>query len=163
MKLLKGYGLFMYNLCEKTGVYFSKHLWLYWLLMFTWALPMTLIGLLVTLVLLIAGKKPERYGHSYRFIVGKRWGGITLGLMFIQDEVKSESNAIHEYGHVHQLILGPFFLLLCGLPSMIRYWWIEFAKKSNRPFYDEIWFERSATNLGNLIVKKERKYKIVSK
>ena len=161
MKPLKGYGLFMYNLCEKTGVYFSKHLWLYWVLMFTWALPTTLIGLLVTLFLLIAGKRPKRYGHAYRFLVGKHWGGLSLGLMFIQDKTEGKSVARHEYGHLHQLILGPFSLFLCSIPSAIRYWYMELSKRTDLSPYEQIWFERSATNLGELIVNGHRYYVIV--
>lgn len=158
MKPLKGYGLFMYNLCEKTGLYFSKHLWLYWILVFTWALPTTIIGLLVTLVMIIIGKKPERYGHSYRFAFGKPWGGITLGLMFMQDGKKYGSTAMHEYGHVHQIILGPLFLPLVGIPSFLRATWRTYTKKTNLSPYDEIWFERSASDLGSLIVTGKRKY-----
>jgi len=158
MRPLKGYGLFMYNLCEKTGLYFSKHLWLYWLLVFTWALPTTLIGLLITLVMLITGKKAERYGHSYRFAFGKHWGGVTLGLMFMQDEKSHQGTAMHEYGHVHQIILGPFALLLCNIPSAVRYWYRTFAKKIKHRPYDEIWFERSASDLGSLIVTGKRMY-----
>lgn len=157
MKPLKGYGLFMYNLCEKTGLYFSKHLWLYWILVFTWALPTTIIGLLVTLVMIILGKKPERYGHSYRFTFGKPWGGITLGLMFMQDGEKYDSTAMHEYGHVHQIILGPFFLFLVGIPSLIRANILYALPIKHKP-YDEIWFERSASDLGSLIVTGKREY-----
>ncbi|MCK9470330.1 MAG: hypothetical protein M0Q88_01065 [Bacilli bacterium] len=157
LKPLKGYGLFMYNLCEKTGLYLSKHKVLFWLLMFTWALPMTILGLLVTLVLLIGGKRPEKYHNTYRFIIGNSWGGLTLGLMFLQSKKSSEHTAMHEYGHIHQVILGPLFPFLVAIPSATRYWYQKLSKKITPP-YDEIWFERSATNLGNLIIKGKRKY-----
>jgi len=156
LKPLKGYGLFMYRLCEKTGLFLSKHLFLYWILMFTWALPSTLLGLIVTLFLLLCGKKPERYGHSYRFIIGKHWGGVTFGLMFIQDGTRSENTAMHEYGHVHQLILGPLWLILNGIPSATRYWYRKLSKRTDLPSYYEVWFERSASNLGTMIVKNKQ-------
>lgn len=157
LKPLKGYGLFMYNLCEKTGLYLSRHKVLFWLLMFTWALPMTLVGLLVTLVLLICGKRPEKYHNVYRFTIGKSWGGLELGLMFLQSKNSGEHVAMHEYGHLHQLILGPLFPVLVAIPSAVRYWHQTLSKKITPP-YDEIWFERSATDLGNLIITGKRKY-----
>lgn len=161
MKPLRGYGLFMHNLCEKTGVYFSKHLILHWILMFTWALPTTILGLLITVILLLAGKRPERYGHAYRFVFGKNWGGLTMGLMFMQDSSRNDFVARHEYGHIHQIILGPLFLFLVAIPSAIRYWIHTLSKKGNLPAYDEIWFERSATNLGELVINGRRYYIIV--
>lgn len=156
MKPLTRYGLFMYNLCEKTGLFLSRHVWLYWLIMFTWALPTTIIGLFATLGLLIIGKKPERYGHTYRFVVSDHWGGLTLYPMFIQDKTAGEGTSRHEYGHLHQLILGPFFFLLVGIPSATRYWIRTIFKNKQHAPYDQIWFERSATDLGSLIITGKR-------
>ena len=73
-----------------------------------------------------------------------------MGTMFLRDNsnyIISTNN--HEYGHTFQnAILGPFFIFIVAIPSAIRYWYREFSKKT-QPDYDAIWFEGSATEIGN--------------
>lgn len=55
----------------------------FYILSFTWGLPMTLIGCLAALVLTMAGFKAQRWGYCYYFEIGSRWGGCELGLFFL--------------------------------------------------------------------------------
>ena len=66
-KPLTKYGKFMYNLCFKTGVFLSKHKVLLYILMFTWGLPMSILGLIVSLFMLITGHKPIPYHGVWYF------------------------------------------------------------------------------------------------
>lgn len=117
---------------------------------------MTLLGLIITLVLLIFGKKPKKHKGIYYIEVGKGWGGLEMGLMFLCSENPSEHLKNHETGHTYQnALLGPLFPILVGIPSAIRYWYREIVYKINTkkyynlPKYDDIWFEGSASDIGN--------------
>ena len=148
-------GRFMYSLCDKGAKFLYKHKWLYYLLACTWGVIMTLLGLIISLVLLIFGRKPHKYHGIYYFQVGKGWGGLEMGLMFLTSKDASEYIRAHEYGHTFQnALLGPLFPILVGIPSAIRYWHREYLYKHNfqkyvaLPKYDDIWFEGSATDIG---------------
>lgn len=143
---------------NKLALKLAKHKWLYYLLNLTWGLFLTLIGLIITLVLLIIGKKPKKYYGIYYFEIGKLWGGFETGLMFVRDKESIESVSMHELGHTYQnAILGPFMIILVSIPSMIRYWYreLKYERKGLKPptAYDSIWFESSATYIGTTIVK----------
>lgn len=125
---------------------------LYYILNVTWGLPLTLVGALVALGLLITGHKPKRHGGCLYFNVGNWWGGVNLGLIFLTDKVDAESVKNHEYGHsLQNAAFGPLMIPLIAIPSAIRYW-IQRYRQANglkRVDYDAIWFEGQATYLGN--------------
>ena len=69
--------------------------------MFTWALPVTVVGLLVALVCMICGAKPKKFGWVFYQEVGPDWwGGLEMGVNFFRDK-KSGFHYIndHEFGH----------------------------------------------------------------
>ena len=126
---------------------------LYWILSLTWGLPMTLIGFIVALVLLATAHKPYRFGYTFYFKVGKSWGGLELGGLFITDSTPSLHTLCHEHGHGFQnLWWGPLFPFVIGIPSAIRYWYreIKYHRKGKVPptTYDSMWFEGQASRLG---------------
>lgn len=126
---------------------------LYWIVSLTWGGLMTFIGLIVALVLLITGHKPYKFGYTFYFKVGKNWGGLELGGLFITDSNPSLHTLCHEHGHGFQnLWWGPLFPFVIGIPSAIRYWYreIKYYRKGKVPptTYDSIWFEGQASKLG---------------
>ena len=128
---------------------------LFYLLSFTWGLPMTLIGCMVSLVLLIAGYKPKKYGYTWYFEVGNNWGGLELGVMFLTNKTPSTHTKNHEVGHTLQnCYLGPLTPFVVSIPSAIRYWYREYLVRSGKkkwselPDYDSIWFEGDASKRG---------------
>ena len=146
------YGKFMFNLCHDGAIFLAKHRWLYYILACTWGILLTLPGIIITLTLLIIGKKPKKYGGIYYFQVGKYWGGFEMGLMFVRDTTSWDSVNSHELGHSYQnAILGPFMPFLVSIPSAIRYWYRQYTKKA-LPAYDAIWFEGNATFVGEKII-----------
>lgn len=147
-------GAWMYQWVSSAAVWLSKHKWLYYLLACTWGILLTLPGVLITLVLLICGKKPIPYYGIYYFEIGASWGGLEMGLMFLRDTTSWNEVNRHELGHSYQnAILGPFMPFLVSIPSAIRYWYQRLKKGPHKP-YDAIWFEGSATDIGYWIVKK---------
>jgi hypothetical protein len=133
---------------------------LFYLLSFTWGLPMTLIGCVVAIVLLMLGYKPKKWGYCYYFEVGKNWGGIELGLIFIVNQNALSSIKSHELGHSQQnCMLGFLMPFLVCIPSATRYWYREYLVRSGKkkyfelPDYDSVWFESQASTLGTKFIK----------
>lgn len=133
----------------------------FYILSFTWGLPLTLIGCLVAGVLVRLGYRPKKFGYCYYFEVGTDWGGLELGLFFITDKFPTEELKAHEFGHGIQNCLYGFFMIpIVCIPSAIRYWYREFIWHTNKqrwfklPEYDAIWFEHQATEWGKNNIKK---------
>ena len=88
------------------------------ILLYIWQLPQNLIGLLLLLFIrneIAHSLNNIRFYYSINFP-----GGITLGEYVIVG-TKQELTIKHEYGHVLQSrILGPLYLFVIGLPSLIH-------------------------------------------
>ena len=126
----------------------------YRVLSWTWGLPMTLVGYLAAGCLRLSGYRPGKWGGTTYFVVGKQWGGISLGPVTLVSSA-DEQLLTHEFGHSIQncrwgLLYPPVILL----PSVIRYWYRKaivhsgLRKKTELPGYYEIWFEAGADRLG---------------
>lgn len=124
------------------------------------------MGLAVSLVMLITGHRPKRWGYCWYFEAGKkRWGGCEWGPVFIKDRYESEHIKNHEFGHgLQNCVFGPLMPFIVSAPSSIRYWTRRIQTKMGNPpekDYDDIWFEGQATRAGTdkmrLIREKENK------
>ena len=130
------------------------HTAIFWALSLTWGLPMTLIGAVVALALLVTGHKPKIFHGLVYFEVGRGWGGVELGAFFVVNRGASGSIKRHESGHgIQYIILGPFMPFIISIPSAVRYWYREYLTRTKKnvklPPYDSIWFEGWATKLGD--------------
>ena len=119
--------------------------WAVFLALWLWQLPQNLLGLLLVSIL-----KPE---DSYSFNQARLYystrmrGGISLGrYIIVQSAMKDYTGRTewHEYGHSRQsLFLGPFYLFVVGLPSMLwAAWWNPGRKVSYYWFYTERWADK---------------------
>ena len=125
----------------------------FYFLNLTWGLIMTLVGGIACLVLLGCNKRPTRHGGCLCFTVGKAWGGVSLGLVMLVSEEAPGSTKNHEFGHaVQNAIYGPGMVLI-SLASAARYWYRRTQDPAALPPYDSAWFERQATEWGNLNIK----------
>ena len=113
--------------------------------------------------------------HSfYRGVIRTDWpmnGGISLGMFIFTppqpaqgaDEAEAESRhryceevAVHEFGHTFQsLVLGPFYLLVVGLPSVF---WANFPavrklRKRKKMPYTWLFCEKWASLWGEKVTK----------
>ena len=88
--------------------------------------------------------------------------GYSTGLgmfIFMSDELPADDHRrirVHEYGHtVQSMILGPLFLLVIGLPSML--WAVlpvfKRYRRENRVSYYSFFPERWANHLGERVTK----------
>ncbi len=121
---------------------------LYYALQWTWGLPQNLLGLILWLC--CKGEvQPSFHGAKV-----KRWRiGGSLGMgMFLFLGTGSRRVLVHEYGHsIQSVILGPLFLLVIGLPSLL---WaglpvFEHYRTSRGKSYYCFYPERWANHLGN--------------
>ena len=130
---------------------------IFYILNLTWGLPMTLIGGLASLVLIVMGKKPvfvPSVTITPRFVAYNYWGGVSLGIFTITQENASQSLTNHELGHACQnAVYGPFMIFI-AIASCIRYWYRELFPSKIVTGYDEIWFEGQATKWGNWLVER---------
>lgn len=98
---------------------------LFFIWQFTYALLQNLVGLAMFIKYKSKGAESERFHNSIvTYIDKKNFGGVSLGI-FIFINAKREGDSlhdtrIHEYGHtIQSMILGPFWLFVIALPSVI--------------------------------------------
>ncbi|MBO5514036.1 MAG: hypothetical protein J5961_05570 [Mogibacterium sp.] len=128
---------------------------LYTLLQYTWGLPQTLLGSAVYL----AHRKDKhgKFGNA-KVTYWNRPEGLSLG-KFIFVPAKGTSLLDHEYGHtIQSLILGPAYLPLVGLPSLLwnRLPYFRNKRKNTGRDYYSVIFEKTANKLGDRFKGKNR-------
>ena len=69
----------------------------FYILSFTWGLPLTLIGCLVAGVLMCLGYRPKSFGYSYYFEIGTGWGGLEMGMFFRTEKLPTKEIRTHEF------------------------------------------------------------------
>ncbi|MBQ3140602.1 MAG: hypothetical protein IJC25_01405 [Clostridia bacterium] len=122
----------------------------YRIIQVTWGFLQTLIGLMVY----CKNRKCRHFIH--KGAIYTEWpqrGGISLGLfVFVQPDA-DEYLIAHEYGHTLQsLMLGPLYLPLIGLPSLIwsRLPYFRKMRKEKQISYYSLYCEKWANRLGGL-------------
>ena len=94
----------------------------YRLWQWTWGLPQTLLGLILTVKY---HRCPHRQvGGALATLHDGDWGGVSLGMfIFAPDGLPPKRETallVHEYGHTLQsALLGPLYLLAVGIPSFL--------------------------------------------
>ena len=120
-----------------------------------WQAPQNIIGLL----LLLFYKREKVYhrlnGRTFYF-TEEMPSGISLGNYIIMNREDKEDGMRHEYGHsIQSRILGPIYLLVVGLPSLIGNIYDQIAHKnwswedSYKWYYNRPW-EKWADDLGGV-------------
>ena len=152
-------GNFFYKILNKVSAFLMKHMWLYYVLNYTWGIILTIVGWIVLGFLHLFFRKKivdsNKFGPAHYVMIFHNWGGLELGCNFILAENMGDywtfHTKCHEMGHTFQnAILGPFMIFLVSIPSAIRYWYQRIRTKKdkfNKP-YDAAWFEESATDIG---------------
>jgi hypothetical protein len=118
----------------------------------TWGLPQTLLG---AVIYLICRDCPH---DRYRGTIATYWKNKgSLGVvMFLFLGSNDPQVRVHEYGHaVQSMILGPLFLPVMGLPSIL---WCNLPpcrrlRKEKGVSYYSFYPEKSANHLGRLATK----------
>lgn len=81
------FGKIMYKFLDKSGKFLMKHMWLYYILNYTWGIIMTLIGWIVVgfchLFLRKHIKDSGTFGPCHWVKIFWNWGGLELGCNFL--------------------------------------------------------------------------------
>lgn len=112
------------------------------ILLYLWQLPQNLIGLLV---IKFGKTKFERMLDDVTYLYSTTEPyGVSLGNYIILDTIDREKDVKHEYGHHKQsLILGWFYLLIIGLPSVVgnllcRVFWYSYYSQPWEAWADKL-------------------------
>ncbi len=136
---------------------------LFYIWQFTYALIQNLIGLVMLAIYKSRGAESEWYhGALITYIEKKNFGGVSLGIfIFINKNSEGDNRhdmKIHEYGHtVQSLILGPLWLFVIAIPSMIWCnlpYFVRMRKEKNISYYRA--YCEGWSNLCGAYVTKER-------
>lgn len=124
---------------------------LFYLIQFTWGIIQNLIGFFVFMFfkIFMGGNFKRRYKNAFVCEALRLKGGVSLGCFIIINNSNDNYTLNHEYGHTLQsLILGVFYLLVIGLPSLIWAAFFENYRKKNKinyySFYTEKWANKLA-------------------
>lgn len=121
------------------------------ILSYIWQLPQNLCGVLYknisknNRISVIENDDSRSVGAEV--YLQKSNGGVTLGkYIFInQDYTDKESVIKHECGHVKQSkILGPLYLIIIGIPSLLHAWFIHNYVCENSDYYH--WYTEKWAN-----------------
>ena len=107
------------------------------IILFFWQLPQNILGYIICLL------TGSVYDSERRLCYWKKHSGLSLAYFIFVNENASDFTVKHEEGHqVQSKMLGPLYLLVIGLPSLI---WCclktlgFFKNKSYYWFYTEKW------------------------
>lgn len=126
------------------------------ILLIIWQLPQHLLGLLLLLVY-NAKNTTFKIGKSKYYHSNKLDASISLGYIIILGRNYNHNTIYHEYGHsIQSKYLGPIYLLIIGLPSILgniydRLFHKSWTYKDARNWYYNLPWEKSADELGNVV------------
>lgn len=140
---------------------------LFYLVQWTWALPINLIGLVGYIIFAKIKKcEHERFFNAViTYVPGpESFGGISFGTFIFmnpnRDEQFKYNTRIHEYGHSFQaILLGPVWFLVVAIPSFV---WCNFKplkeyRKKNNVSYYSLYCEAWANRWGQAATKLKQK------
>ena len=123
----------------------------FYLVQFTWGLPVNLVGLLVFLCCRTRFYSKRFCNSIVTYLPGNR-GGVSLGIfIFLSAPYTAENSGLcaHEYGHTVQcLFLGPLYWIVVAVPSVIWCYLFDSYRKKHHILYDSFYCEHWATVWG---------------
>lgn len=123
------------------------------ILLYIWQLPQNVIGLII--LLFIQGEKRHKFQDITYYYYDPFPGGISLGNYLILGNKHSQTIR-HEHGHaIQSRMLGPSYLLVIGVPSIIWAWLYGPIIKETQNGYYRFYTEKWADKLGKIKRKKE--------
>lgn len=121
---------------------------LFYLLQFTWGLPVNMFGLLVFLCCRKRFRSEPFCNSIVTYLPGDR-GGLSLGIFIFLDTHDTRYFRVHEYGHTVQcLFLGPLYWIVVMIPSAVWYHFFGGYRTKRGIPYDALYCERWATAWG---------------
>ena len=139
---------------------------LFYLIQWTWGLPVNIVGGIAYLICTKILKCPHsKFGFSNIVYLPWKSGGLSMGLfIFVRDEKEKKewlyNVRIHEYGHTWQcLLLGPLYYIVVAIPSAVWCNFFEGYRKKNNVSYYKLYCEAWANYNGQKYSKMKMKLK----
>jgi len=130
----------------------------YWILQWTWGIIQNIIGAIIWLVVKFTVRNGKTIMYRGAFLTPwKLKSSLGIGMFIFLGNWDSEYSRkvmVHEYGHTLQsIIVGPLFLFVIGIPSLI---WagvpvFENMRRRGRFSYFDPYFENWANRLGEKV------------
>jgi hypothetical protein len=128
------------------------------LLLLTWQFPQNILGLCLLCVFKTAGKLVAYQHHHDVYRVSLNGFGVSLSpYIFVGNVADTEKTIQHEKGHaVQSRRYGPLYLLIVGIPSLVRNIIHRTLHKSwtyeeRQSWYYSGWPEKQADKLGGVV------------
>lgn len=117
-----------------------------------WQLPQTLVGLVYRVFISKRMKNTKTLKFEYipNVVIYYNYVGVymSLGTTLFLGSYSDELDLRHEFGHCKQsLILGPLYLFVVGIPSVLHAW----LHNCKDGYYYHFYTERWADNLMGII------------
>lgn len=123
-------------------------------ILFLWQLPQNIVGFIIFTIC----KLMKRDSIMYKDKIATLWlfdGGLSMGMFVFVYKNYDENLIKHEYGHtIQSLYLGPLYLFIIGIPSLIWAGFFKEYRRKNRISYYSFYPEKWAEKLGG--VKREQ-------
>lgn len=136
------------------------NLFLYYLLQYTWGIIQNILGFLLYVVLSLRKKRRLRgLFNGARILSWDNNGSLALGrYIFISNYIVGNPIRVivHEYGHtIQSCILGPFYIPIIGIPSLLWAKMPNFRRNRlrGRYTYSSFYPEKWANHLGRKYTK----------
>lgn len=119
-----------------------------------WQLPQNILGLVMKGILCGISSINRRYYNNMSFsaeliVVYGLPGCISLGNYIFINTKATIKHIDHEFGHhIQSVMLGPFYLIVVGIPSFIHA--CLYPKYTKNKDYYSFWTERWANKLGDV-------------
>ena len=114
--------------------------WVIFIILSIWQLPQIIVGLIMMLFMGKMKKVADRH-FNFCWEAFNMSGGISLGpIAFVSRGMSQEAISHETDGHtIQSKILGPLYLIVVGLPSIIHAWLYDYTKHCYYDFFCEKW------------------------
>lgn len=115
-----------------------------------WTILQNIVGLVVLLICKCQGATITTYKKRI-WVQWKYSSGVSLGWFIFTHENANDNTKNHEWGHtIQSFILGPLYLLVIGLPSLIWAGCFRNYRIEKHISYYEFYTEKWADKLGGV-------------
>lgn len=121
------------------------------ILLIIWGLPQNILGSIIWFICKVCKKNPVDKYKGKVIVFWNLRSGLSLGNFIFVNRTASQNTKDHEYGHTIQSdILGPLFLIVIGLPSIVWAGCFDRYREKHNVSYYYFYTEKWADALGGV-------------
>lgn len=121
------------------------------ILLIIWDLPQNILGSIIWFICRVCKKNNTDIYRGKVIVFWNLRNGLSLGSFIFVNQMADENTKNHEYGHTIQSnFLGPLFLIVIGLPSIIWAGCFDSYRRKHNISYYQFYTEKWADALGGV-------------